>query len=189
MQLKATTAVALLACALWLGGMIALGAIAAPAVFGIVPAPYSADAMTVVFRRFDKLALSCAAILALTEVVRARLTRLGTDLSRVDLVRGAAVLVAGLLAIVEGLVLAPRIEELHRGGAIRGLGEAGEALESAHHLAELAGKSEALLVAVVVVLLAFRQHPPGEARENRLRVPPVEPGAERTVRPQNEDES
>jgi uncharacterized membrane protein len=176
MQLKATTAVALLACALWLGGMIALGAIAAPTVFGIVPAPYSADAMTVVFRRFDKLAMSCAAILALTEVVRARLS---TELLRVDLVRGAAVLAAGLLAIAEGMFLAPRIEELHQGGAIRGLGQAGEALESAHHLAELAGKGEALLVAVVVVLLAFRQIPAGEKRQNRLPTSPVEPDAER----------
>ncbi|MDB4997706.1 MAG: hypothetical protein JWM74_5138 [Myxococcaceae bacterium] len=173
MQLKITTAVALLACALWLGGMIALGAIAAPTVFGIVPAPHSADAMTVVFRRFDKLAMSCAAILALTEVVRARLS---ADLLRVDLVRGAAVLVAGLLAIAEGMVLAPRIEELHRGGAIRGLGEAGEALESAHHLAELAGKTEALLLAVVIVLLAFRNIP---TQTNRLPAAPVEPDAER----------
>ena len=155
MQIKVTNAVALLACALWLGGMIALGAIAAPAVFGIVPAPHSADAMTVVFRRFDKLAMSCAAILALTEVVRARLS---ADLTRADLARGAAVLVAGLLAVVEGIVLAPKIEALHRGGAVRGFGEAGEALESAHHLAELAGKGEALLVAAVVVLLAFRQN-------------------------------
>jgi uncharacterized membrane protein len=183
MQLKATTAVALLACALWLGGMIALGAIAAPTVFGIVPAPYSADAMTVVFRRFDKLAMSCAAILALTEVVRARLT---TDLTRADLVRGAAVLLAGLLAIAEGMILAPRIEELHRGGAIRGLGAAGEALESAHHLAELAGKGEALLVALVVVLLAFRHA--GPERQNRLQVPPVEPDAERAARAEQPEE-
>jgi uncharacterized membrane protein len=175
MQMKITTAVALLACALWLGGMIALGAIAAPAVFGIVPAPHSADAMTVVFRRFDKVAMSCAAILALTEVVRAKIS---AELTRADLVRGAAVLVAGLLAVVEGMVLAPEIEALHRGGAVRGFGAAGTALESAHHLAELAGKSQALLVALVVVLLAFRQ--------NQLQRSTVEPDAER---PAKEDES
>ena len=46
----------------WLGGLVALGAIAAPVVFAIVPMPASADAMTVVFRRFDLVAMACAAV-------------------------------------------------------------------------------------------------------------------------------
>ena len=63
---------ALLAAGVWLGGIVVLGAIVAPTVFGIVPAPTSADAMTVVFVSFDKIAMTAAAIVAVAEVVRSR---------------------------------------------------------------------------------------------------------------------
>ena len=63
--------VALLAVAVWLGGLVALGAVAAPVVFSTVPWPSSADAMSIVFRRFDAVAMACAAIVLATEAVRA----------------------------------------------------------------------------------------------------------------------
>ena len=59
--------VALLAVAVWLGGLTALGAVAAPVVFSTVPWPSSADAMSIVFRRFDAVAMACAAIVLATE--------------------------------------------------------------------------------------------------------------------------
>ena len=65
---RALTALALAAVAVWVGGMLALGAIVAPVVFGMVAAPMSADAMTVVFRRFDRVALVCVVLLLLSEV-------------------------------------------------------------------------------------------------------------------------
>ena len=65
------TIVALLAVAVWLGGLTALGAVAAPVVFSTVPWPSSADAMTIVFRRFDAVAMACAAIVLATEAARA----------------------------------------------------------------------------------------------------------------------
>ena len=49
---------AILAVAVWLGGLAALGAVAAPVVFSRVPWPSSADAMTIVFRRFDAVAMA-----------------------------------------------------------------------------------------------------------------------------------
>jgi len=63
--------VALLAVAVWLGGLAALGAVAAPVVFSTVPWPSSADAMSIVFRRFDAVAMACAAIVLSTEAIRA----------------------------------------------------------------------------------------------------------------------
>ena len=54
--------VTLLALSLWLGGMIVLGAVVAPIVFSVLPLPTSADAMTLVFRRFDAIAVTSAAI-------------------------------------------------------------------------------------------------------------------------------
>ena len=138
--------------AVWGGGLVALGAIAAPTVFGIVPAPSSADAMTVVFRRFDRVAITCAAIALACEVAAVLKARVRTP----DLVRGAAAVLAAGLAIVEGAWLSPAIEALHRQGAIRGLGDAGLALERTHRLAETAGKGQLLLLFVTLVLVVER---------------------------------
>ena len=54
--------VQLLAVGLWASGLLTLGAVVAPIVFHVVPAPSSADAMTLVFRRFDGIAITCAAV-------------------------------------------------------------------------------------------------------------------------------
>lgn len=132
-------AVQLLALALWAGGLLALGAIVAPIVFRVVPAPTNADAMTLVFRRFDGVAMACAAVAIVAEaafVVR------GGKVSRADKVRALCVVLAGALAIAIGTWLSPGIADLHRAGAIRGVGEPGLALERLHHLAEALAKTE-----------------------------------------------
>jgi len=60
---RVTGVVAMLAIALWLGGLIVLGTLVAPVIFSQVSMPWSADAMTVIFQRFDGVAMSCAAAL------------------------------------------------------------------------------------------------------------------------------
>jgi hypothetical protein len=149
-------AVSLLALSVWLGGFATLGAIVAPLVFGIVPAPASADAMTAVFRRFDSVSIVCAVIVLLVEAVHATLRR---PLLRRDMVRGALVVAAATLAIVEATTISPHIERLHREGAVRGLGAAGLELDAVHHLAERLAKGELWILAVVLVLHAFRARP------------------------------
>jgi hypothetical protein len=146
----------LLAVALWLGGMLVLGAVVAPVVFSIVPAPASADAMTVVFRHFDALAVSCAAIVLACEVWR---LKIATRLSRLEIARGIVLAIAGLLALFEGVVVSPRVEALHRAGAIRGLGDLGQQLEAAHSLAESVSKCEAFGIITFVVLYVLTAHP------------------------------
>lgn len=157
---KISTAISLIACALWAGGLVALGAIAAPVVFGMVPAPSSADAMTVVFRRFDKVAMSCAALLAAGEFVRVRTS---PKISRLDMARGFSALAAGVLAVIEGVYLSPKIEGLHLAGAIRGLNDLGRDLEAAHHLAELCGKGQLLFLFAFIFLSVYTTglHPAG----------------------------
>jgi hypothetical protein len=146
---RTTTLVALLAVAVWLGGLLALGAIAAPVVFSMVPMPASADAMTIVFRRFDSVAMTCAAFVLASEATRA-LARLPA--ASLDRVRGGVSVLAAALAVFEGASISPRIAALHAGGAIRGLGEAGLELARLHDVAEWCGKTEvALLVAVLVL--------------------------------------
>jgi len=143
--------VALLAIALWIGGMVALGAIAAPVVFGTVPAPTSADAMTIVFRRFDKLAMACVVIVLAVEAGLA----LTSKVTRVDVARGVLAAIACICVIVVGVFVSPLIEALHRGGAIRGLGPDGLELESAHRWAERLGTVELVIAAILVALHVF----------------------------------
>lgn len=153
MNARARIAVAtiyVLAIAAWAGGLVVLGAIVAPTVFRIVPAPSSADAMTVVFRKFDAVAMVSAAIALVAE---ATLLLKDGKATRLDLLRGAVAVIAGALAIVVGAWLSPGISELHRNGAVRGLNEAGIELERLHKLAEAAGKGQLFLLLVVLVLL------------------------------------
>ncbi len=161
--LPALSTVALVAVGVWLGGLVALGAIAAPIVFAMVPAPTSADAMVVVFRRFDSVTMSAAACVLVVEAVRARFA----PVRRLDLARIAASGLASALAVWEGVSLSPRIEALHRSGAIRGLGSAGMELDRVHETARMVGQVELLLLVVVVALHAFSlapvQRKPGDA--------------------------
>ena len=116
-----------LAVAVWLGGLLALGAIAAPLVFANVSFPQSADAMTLVFRRFDTVAMTCAAIAMACEAakVAARVA-----FGRADHLRAGLTVVAAILAVVEGTLVSPRIAALHGAGVMRGMGVAGETLRT-----------------------------------------------------------
>jgi uncharacterized membrane protein len=142
--------VALVALGLWMGGMVALGAIAAPVVFGMVPAPMNADAMTVVFRRFDKLAVACVVVALAVEVGLALLR--DRKLTRLDMTRAGLVTLATGAALYVATFVSPRIEALHRAGAVRHLGASGEELDAIHRVAERAGKLE-LAVAIAVIAL------------------------------------
>ncbi len=144
--------VQLLAISLWASGLVTLGAVVAPIVFRVVPAPGSADAMTLVFRRFDTIAITCAAIALVAE---AAFALRGGKVTRVDVARGLALAAAAALAIAIGAWVSPGIAELHRQGAIRHVGDAGIALERLHKLAESLAKGElfALLVAFILTLV------------------------------------
>ncbi|MGO9838763.1 MAG: DUF4149 domain-containing protein [Polyangiaceae bacterium] len=146
---RIASSVALLAAATWLGGLVALGAIAAPVVFSVAPWPASADAMTIVFRRFDGLAMACASIVVATEAVRAAARM---PFARADIARTGVAVLAAAAAVVEGVVISPRIAALHVAGAIRGVGGAGVEMGRLHDLAEACGQAEVVLLAVYVVL-------------------------------------
>ncbi len=139
----------LLAVSLWLGGLLALGAIAAPVVFAMVPLPTSADAMTIVFRRFDLVAMACGAVVLAAEAARA-IARV--PFARADQLRAGAAVIASGLAVFEGRYVSPRIAELHMGGAVRGVASAGAELARMHDLAETCGKAEIVFLVIVVAL-------------------------------------
>jgi hypothetical protein len=159
---RVVSVVALLAIAVWLGGLVALGALAAPVVFSIVSLPTAADAMTVVFRRFDLVAMTCAALILVSEATRA----LGGRLGRIDVARVAVCAVAAAAAVVEGTQVSPRIAELHAAGVSRGLSAAGLELAHLHGLAELLGKAQVLLLGLAVAL-----HVAALSRSSHLGLP------------------
>lgn len=153
---RIATAISTLAAAVWLGGILVLGAIVAPIVFHEVPAPTSADAMTHVFLRFDRLALVSLLVLSVAEAIAGRLAPPRSAVETARLVCGA---LAGALAVVQASWLSPSIADLHAQGAIRGLGALGEALEVMHRRSELCGKTEVFLLVGFLALAAFRTQP------------------------------
>lgn len=149
---KWSATLAVVAAGAWLGGLVVLGAVVAPIVFRTVPAPTSADAMTLVFRRFDKIAMVCAGIVLAAEGWRVAARE------RLDAIAGAriaAAIVAAGCVVYEGLVLSPRIEALHRAGAVRGSGPDGLELEAVHKLAEAVAKIELPMLLAVIALHVF----------------------------------
>ena len=147
-------AVALVAIAVWLGGYATLGAVVAPLVFGMVPAPYSGDSMTAVFRRFDSVAIACAVVALLAEAGQAMLR--ARAIGKLDIARASFVGAAAALAIYVATVISPHIERLHLEGAVRGSGPAGLELDAVHHTAESLAKIELTLLLAALALHAFR---------------------------------
>jgi hypothetical protein len=109
--------------------------------------------MTQVFLRFDRVAMTCAAIALVAE---SALGRRAGPIGRPDVARLAALSIAGAFAIAQGAWLSPKIAALHRGGAVRGFGDAGLALEEAHRWSERLGKTTLVLLAAAVVLVVAK---------------------------------
>ena len=147
---RAATVVAVMALAVWMGGLVVLGACAAPIVFKMVPAPTSGEAMGAVFRRFDLFAIASAVIVLGCEAVRIWV-RDGAA-TTAERLRGLLAVTAAGAAIYGGVELSPSIVALHVAGAVRGFGESGVKLERLHDLAEAVAKVE---VSVGFILLAL----------------------------------
>jgi hypothetical protein len=149
---KASATVAVLASSVWFGGLVVLGAIVAPIVFHNVPAPHSANAMTLVFRRFDKVAMGAAGLVLVAEALRVIARE---RVRAIDVVRIVVALIATALAVWQGTVLSPRIAALHQAGALRGFGPLGLELESLHTTAEGEAKAQLALVAALLALHVY----------------------------------
>jgi len=147
-------AVGALAAGVWAGGMIALGVCAAPFVFRLTPDPYSGNAMSAAFARFDQIALGAAVVLLAAEVGRtwAAGPRGRTIFVRVR--RMLAMLMAAGAAYI-GLSLTPRITQMHLDGVRRMVGPEGALLERVHKQAEAVGKAEVVMGIALVLLHVF----------------------------------
>ncbi len=135
---RGATTIAVIALGLWAGGMLALGACAAPMVFRMTPYPYSGQAMGAAFGRFDGIAIGCGVVVLGCEMVRTWLARHQQGwLLRIR--RYLAILLAGA-AVYSAMLLTPQIMKMHNDGVRRRIGPDGEELERVHKNAELIGK-------------------------------------------------
>jgi hypothetical protein len=108
--------------------------------------------MSLVFMRFDRFAIACGLMLLAVEIAWAA----SAKASRARVASRLVVVVTAFgVRLVEALWLAPAIAELHRNGAVRGLGDLGVSLERFHRGAEATGKLEAVLLLLFVVLVAW----------------------------------
>ena len=148
----ALSLVSTLALALWFGGLVVLGAVVAPIVFRTVHAPTSADAMTLVFARFDSLKVGAALAALVAEAAR---IRMATCVGKLCAIRGVALLLAASLAITGATIVTPVVAELHHGGAVRGVGSEGQKLERYHARAEGLAKAEVFLLLAVFGVCAM----------------------------------
>jgi len=115
--MRALRYAALVALAIWTGGLIVLGVIAAPALFDVLPARQPGEGRVLagavfgeVLRRFHLLSYACAGVYGLSLVTRAVL---GPRPSRF-VVRAIAGLAMVTATLYSGMVLAPRIAALQQ---------------------------------------------------------------------------
>lgn len=169
---RVAACVAAVAAGLLPGGLIALGACAAPFVFRLTPAPWSGHAMGAAFARFDRIALACVGVVLFAEIVRTYLARRRARRPMARVRRMAAVLLAGAVAY-QGMVVTPAIIGLHQAGAEQGVGEAGRRLASIHDRASVVGRAQAALAVLVVVLhvLTLSRPRPEDEEEDEASAP------------------
>lgn len=172
---RAAATVATIAAGLIVGGMVALGACAAPMVFQLTPAPFSGNAMGAAFARFDRLAIGATCALLAAEVVRTFLARRSRPRVIERVRRFSGMLLAGAVAYV-GLSLSPTINELHTQGVRRGEGEAGARLEAIHARAEMVGKLQVGLGLLCIGLHIFTIRGRSEDDEDLDAPAPLPPG-------------
>lgn len=143
-----------LAAGLYIGGLVALGACAAPVVFRVVPTPFAGEAMGAAFARFDQMAIGACVVALGSEIARTWAAGPSGRTIAARIRRFCAILMA-LCATYVGMALTPRIGELHRAGVRRDETPQGRVLDAIHHRAETVGKAGILFAASFVALGIF----------------------------------
>ncbi|MBK9260282.1 MAG: DUF4149 domain-containing protein [Polyangiaceae bacterium] len=143
-----------LAAGLYIGGLLALGACAAPMVFRLTPTPFSGDAMGAAFARFDQIAIGASVVALGSEIARTWAAGPSGRTAAARIRRFCAILMA-LATTYVGMALTPRINELHRAGVRRDGTPQGQVLEAIHRRAETVGKAGMVFAASFVALGIF----------------------------------
>lgn len=141
--------------ALMVGGMLALGAFTAPAVFGGLPRDMAAPVMATIFIRYDIVLMVALGLVVLGEWLRWVSHTLPVK-SRLNGLR--YVLLGGLALglIYSTQVINPQIEKLNRAGVQRSLFTAeGKHFEALHKRSESIYKLELIIALLLILLTPF----------------------------------
>jgi hypothetical protein len=187
---RVAVTLAVVSLALVAGGLVALGACAAPFVFRLTPAPFSGQAMGAAFMRFDRIALAASCVVLAVEMLRTWIDRRQRPsvVSRVR--RFAAIVFAGCVAY-SGMSLSPAIVDLYASGARRDAaagaapdgaqGPKNAELDAIHQRASQIAKIEvaAALVAALLHVWTVRCRRPDEDDDEVLAPLPPGPASRR----------
>lgn len=145
--------------ALMIGGMLALGAFVAPAVFGNFPREAAGLVMTRIFRRYDAVLLVSLILVFAGETIRT--VFLGSFGRWLDRVRYAVMIVLAVLTLFTVLIVHPQIESFQQAGVRRGVGEQGMAFDRLHRQSETLYKGGLALAVILLVLASIPAPRPG----------------------------
>jgi len=174
---RAAAPISVLAAGVYVGGLVALGACAAPMVFRLTPAPFSGEAMGAAFARFDQIAIGASVVALACEVARTLIAgRKGLTIAA--RIRRFCAIGLALCASYVGLSLSPRISELHRAGVRRDASPEGQVLEAVHRRAELVGRIGLAFGVALVGLGVFtlRVAKPEDEDDGEEAFAPLPPG-------------
>jgi len=159
------TAVQALGLSLMVGGMLALGAFAAPAVFSGLPRNLAAPVMARIFTRYDVVILISMLLAHVGEYFR-WISHAFVKKSRINYLRLGLLGVLTVGVIYSTQVLNPKIEEMNMSGIRRGTATVeGHRFDALHKRSENIYKLELLIAVLLLLLTPFvRQVPVGTAQ-------------------------
>jgi hypothetical protein len=153
------TALQMLGLALMAGGMLALGAVTAPLVFGNLPREMAAPLMAVIFRRYDLILLIALGLTLMGEALRIGARQMIWHPKR-SMFRGFLLLGLTGMLLYSTTMLNPQIERYNRTGVHRNLQTAeGRQFEKAHKLSENVYKLSLLCAVLLILLTPFAGKP------------------------------
>lgn len=154
--------------ALMVGGMLALGAFSAPAVFGHFPRHEAGLVMAQIFRRYDIVLLVALGLVWVGEWLR-RCSRQVAIKTPVALVRYLLLAALSVSLLYATQVVNARIEQMNQAGLHRDfLTPQGREFEQTHKLSESLYKADMLMALFLVLLTPFvtRKPNPSTSSDN-----------------------
>ena len=147
------TGIQMLGLALMIGGMLSIGAFAAPVIFKQVARPEAGDILTTIFRRYDKVLVIALIFVVLGEAFR--VLSVQTAWTTLPLVREVVLVVTVLLLAYSLFGVNAKLEAMHKAGVGYGATAEGQEFLKVHKLSESLFKTEMMGAVIIMLLTPF----------------------------------
>jgi Domain of unknown function (DUF4149) len=138
--------------AFMIGGMLALGAFVAPALFHNFPLPEAGIVMTAIFRRYDIVLAVSVAFILMGEIIH--LSTVGFSKQLKDRFRLVMVLLIAIVSFFSLVLIHPKMEGYQKAGVVRGVGETGMQFDKLHKQSETLYKAQLILAVILLIFVA-----------------------------------